>query len=262
LFPALTAPSNSKETAAVSVVATRITETAVPLGLSAAASSPSPTAGAATLTPNPASCPPNPNVAPHGLRIQAGALFMGCFGAGCATPYWSTAPLPIEGADACCRLYKPTRPSKEEVESTPGVVVDHCTSKFQFELAGSSARISPASVSQHSVRLSFPQVSKSPGSALDHAIARTPLLCPTNSLAGDMEFRKSQICSEHERSSSDATMSCVATSGFHCIALQRRREFGSVKEITGRWRFKSHTTVVPFKLEDAKMCCTLLFQAR
>ena len=148
------------------------------------------------------------------------------------------------------------------MESTPGVVVDHCTSKFQLELAGSSASTSPASVSQHSVRLSLPHVSSSPGSALDHAIASTPLECPTNSRAGEMELRRSQICRDGERSSSDATMSCVATSGFHCSAEHRRRELGSVNEITGRCRFRSHTTVVPFRDEDARMCCTLLFHAR
>ena len=57
-------------------------------------------------------------------------------------------------------------------------------------------------------------------------------------------------------------MSCVATSGFHCIAEHRRRLFGSVKEITGRCRFRSHTTVVPLRDELARMCCTFLFHAR
>ena len=87
--PALTAPSNSWDTAASSAVATRATEIAVPLGLSAAAS-PSGIAaapGPPKRTPKPASCPPNPNVAPHGRRIHAGARFMGCLGPGCATPY-------------------------------------------------------------------------------------------------------------------------------------------------------------------------------
>ena len=148
------------------------------------------------------------------------------------------------------------------MERTPGVVLDHCTSKFQLLLAGNSASTSPATVSQHSVRLSLPQVSSSPGSACDHAIARTPLLWPTNSLAGEMELRRSHICSDGDLSSSDATMSCVATSGFHCIAEHLLRLLGSVKEITGRCRFRSHTTVVPLRDELARMCCTFLFHAR
>ena len=148
------------------------------------------------------------------------------------------------------------------MDNTPGVVVDHCTSKFQLELAGSSARTSPALVSQQSVRLSFPHVRSKPESAFDHAMASTPLECPWNSRAGEMEFRRSHTWSVGERSSSEATMSCVATSGFHCSAEHRRRLFGSVNEITGRCRFRSHTTVVPLSEEEARMCCTLLFHAK
>ena len=36
---------------------------------------------------------------------------------------------------------------------------------------------------------------------------------------------------------------------------------GSLKLMTGFWRFRSHTTVVPLVEEDAKMCCTLRFHA-
>ena len=125
-------------------------------------------------------------------------------------------------------------PSNDDVDKMPGDVLLHCTSKFQFALAGSSEMTSPASVSQHSVRLSLPHVSNSDGSCKFHAMARTPLECATNSRAGEMEFLKSHTCNEHDRSSSLATMSCVATSGFHCNAEHRRREFGSVNEITGR----------------------------
>ena len=64
------------------------------------------------------------------------------------------------------------------------------------------------------------------------------------------------------RSSSDATMSCVATSGFHWMHELRARRLGSLNEITGRWRLRSHTTVVPLADVDARMCCTLRFHAR
>jgi hypothetical protein len=49
---------------------------------------------------------------------------------------------------------------------------------------------------------------------------------------GDCGARKQALvhtCKEGERSSSDATMSWVATSGFHCKVEQRRRLVGSVK---------------------------------
>ena len=78
-----TAPSKSCDVATSSSVATRNNVSAVPLGASAA-TSPS---CVAARTPNPASCPPNPNVAPHGRFIHAGAFFIGCFGPGCCTPY-------------------------------------------------------------------------------------------------------------------------------------------------------------------------------
>lgn len=55
-------------------------------------------------------------------------------------------------------------------------------------------------------------------------LAQMPtLVWPTNSLSGDTLLRKSHICSVGERSSSDATTSCVATSGFHCRMDARRR---------------------------------------
>ena len=124
------------------------------------------------------------------------------------------------------------------MDTTPGTVGHHCTSKFlvgageerrnsqakqqknsarangrcrtpaaarvgrdpahsvraaahQLVEAGSSASTSPATASQHSVRLSLPQVSSRPGSATLHAIASTPLLWAANSRAGEMLFRRS-----------------------------------------------------------------------
>lgn len=59
---------------------------------------------------------------------------------------------------------------------------------------------------------------------------------------GDTELRRSHSCSAGAMSSSDATMSCVATSGFHCIALHRLRPEGSLNDTTGRCFFRSHTT--------------------
>ena len=99
-------------------------------------------------------------------------------------------------------------------------------------------------------------------SAAHHDMASTPLLWPENSCAGEILLRRSHTCSVVDRSSSEAVMSCVATSGFHASAEQRRAPLGSVKLITGRCRFKSHTTVVPPADVEARMCCTLQFQAR
>ena len=79
------------------------------------------------------------------------------------------------------------------------------------------------------------------------------MACPTNSLSGDTEFRRSHIWSVGERSSSEATISCVATSGFHWRTDARRwlqrgeggedgeegRAMGSTEE-QGRYRQAGH----------------------
>lgn len=88
-------------------------------------------------------------------------------------------------------------------------------------LAGSSATTSPLGASQQSVRLSLPHVSSSDVSVDDQASASTPLLWPENLRAGEMLLRRSHTCSVGERSSSEAVMSWVATSGFHANAEHR-----------------------------------------
>ena len=77
-----------------------------------------------------------------------------------------------------------------------------------------------------------------------------------------MLFRRSHTCSVGERSSSEAVMSWVATSGFQARAEQRCDPLGSMKLITCFCLFRSHTTVVPWEEVEARMCCTLQFQAR
>mmetsp|Transcript_24380 Transcript_24380/g.43411 ORF Transcript_24380/g.43411 Transcript_24380/m.43411 type:complete len:202 (+) Transcript_24380:2555-3160(+) len=144
----------------------------------------------------------------------------------------------------------------------PGVEGDHARSKFQLLLGGSSVMIEPLSISQQIVRLSLPALSIRDGSRVHQAKDRTPLVCADNSCSGDMLFRRSQSCSVVERSSSDATTNWVAMLGFHCRAEQRRRLCGSEKLITGFCFFRSHTTVEPAPLVDARICCTLLFHAR
>mmetsp|Transcript_14552 Transcript_14552/g.52375 ORF Transcript_14552/g.52375 Transcript_14552/m.52375 type:complete len:219 (+) Transcript_14552:1989-2645(+) len=85
LPPAVTAPSNSWDTATSSAVCKRKIDNAVGEGFSASA--PPASTAPAGRTPKPARFPPNPNVAPQGRRIHAGAFFIGCFGPGCCTPY-------------------------------------------------------------------------------------------------------------------------------------------------------------------------------
>mmetsp|Transcript_26313 Transcript_26313/g.84185 ORF Transcript_26313/g.84185 Transcript_26313/m.84185 type:complete len:662 (-) Transcript_26313:135-2120(-) len=205
--------------------------------------------------------PPNPNCAPHGRRIHTGARFIASLGPSTLLKF-ASRPLLVAGALQCSSSWTAILPSNEAVERMPGVRGDHCTSKFQLELAGSSARTLPSLESHTSVRLSLPQVRSSAGSAVHHAIESTPLVCPTSSLRGEMELRRSHTCRVGERSSSDATMSCVAASGFHWSAEHLRRLVGSVNEITGRWRLRSQTTVVPEVEVEARMCCTFLFHAR
>lgn len=61
---------------------------------------------------------------------------------------------------------------------------------------------------------------KVPGMLL--LLALLTLVCATNSLRGDTLLRRSHICSVGLRSSSEATISWVAMSGFHWRAEQRR----------------------------------------
>lgn len=65
-------------------------------------------------------------------------------------------------------------------------------------------------------------------------LAQMPtLVWPTNSFSGDTLLRRSHICSVGERSSSDATTSCVATSGFHCRMDARRRLRAHIVAVNG-----------------------------
>ena len=110
--------------------------------------------------------------------------------------------------------------------------------------------------------LSFPEDKRKEASWGHHDSASTPLLCPCISINGDTELRRSQSCSAGDASSSEATTSCVATSGFHATAEHLRLPAGSLKEITGRCFFKSQTTTVPPTVAVARMCCTLRFHAK
>ena len=53
-----------------------------------------------------------------------------------------------------------TFPSNEAAESSAGILGDHCTSKFQLALGGSSHVTAPVKGDKHSVRLSLPDVSR------------------------------------------------------------------------------------------------------
>mmetsp|Transcript_13317 Transcript_13317/g.48470 ORF Transcript_13317/g.48470 Transcript_13317/m.48470 type:complete len:274 (+) Transcript_13317:1486-2307(+) len=203
----------------------------------AAAGAPAAAGGCSRVSEKLTSLPPNPKHTPHGRRSHRGAR-VGTR-AGLTSPAdpkkaSSAAPAPPPRALCSCTL-----PSKLAVEHSPGTVGDHCTSKFQLSLGGSSLTTSPVIVSQHSVRLSLPHVSSRPESAGHQDMASTPLVCPTNSFSGEMELRRSHTCSAGERSSSEATMSCVARSGCHCMAEQRRAPLGSEKEMTGRCFLRS-----------------------
>mmetsp|Transcript_14619 Transcript_14619/g.36386 ORF Transcript_14619/g.36386 Transcript_14619/m.36386 type:complete len:490 (-) Transcript_14619:471-1940(-) len=208
------------------------------------------------------SLPPKPKVAPMGRRIHCGALRSGTVS---PVDWWVTVKSAFTVSVTLasvheCRLFTATCPSKDAVEKTPGTLGHHCTSKFQLLLVGSSHRMSALCTSQQMVRLSLALDSSRVGSWCDHAMLSTPFVWPTNSLRGDTLLRRSHICSVGDLSSSDATTSCVATSGFHCRADARRVLLGSLKLITGFCLFRSQTTVVPLAEEDARMCCTLQFQ--
>mmetsp|Transcript_14440 Transcript_14440/g.36172 ORF Transcript_14440/g.36172 Transcript_14440/m.36172 type:complete len:361 (+) Transcript_14440:2369-3451(+) len=223
-----------------------------------------PRVGCATIVPSGCGCggggtfvklasfPPKPNVAPHGLFSHFGAWR---WGAGC--------PSRAGGGPKSSRLYMHTFPSNDAVDRMPGTSGLHLTSKFQLLPAELSATTDPCDMSQQSVRLSFPLVSNMFGSpGAPHAMESTPLWCPCSSFRGLMELRRSHTCSDGDLSSSLATTSCVATSGFHCSAEHRRFMLGSLKLMTGFCRLRSQTTVVPDVDVDARMCCTFRFHAR
>ncbi len=63
-------------------------------------------------------------------------------------------------------------------------------------------------------------------------------------------------------SSSDAVAICVASAGFHAIALHLDFLVGSLNVMTGFFARKSHTTETPLYEAEAKMCCTFLFHCK
>mmetsp|Transcript_3634 Transcript_3634/g.9930 ORF Transcript_3634/g.9930 Transcript_3634/m.9930 type:complete len:275 (-) Transcript_3634:753-1577(-) len=143
--------------------------------------------------PKETSRPPKANVAPHGRFSHAGAFLRGVAG---PTALYDTlksgfTTFSFSPTVQSVRLYRPTRPSNEAAENSPGVVGLHCTSKFQLPLEGSSQSGSPESVSQQMVRLSFPEDSIREESAWHQARDSTPLVCPENSRSGEMEFLRS-----------------------------------------------------------------------
>mmetsp|Transcript_38897 Transcript_38897/g.90951 ORF Transcript_38897/g.90951 Transcript_38897/m.90951 type:complete len:221 (-) Transcript_38897:578-1240(-) len=203
--------------------------------------------------------PPKPKVAPHGrcshLGARAGRLLGGSDTANPLVAAGST-----EGKS--CREKTDTSPSNEHEASIAGMHGDHCTSKVQLLDAGISETTSPRDGSQQMVRLSFPAERSKLASSGHHEAVSTPLVWPRSSVTGASAFRKSQICSLGDASSSEATRICVATSGFHAMTLLRwPRLVVSVKLITGRFNFKSQTTESPECEVEARMWATLRFHA-
>ena len=112
------------------------------------------------------------------------------------------------------------------------------------------------------VRLSLPDEMRRLESKGHHDAERMPLWWPRHSISGAVALRRSHICSTGLRSSSDATMTRVATSGDQATTLLRcARLFGSVKLITERLSLRSHTTLWPPCDVDAMICGTLRFHA-
>ena len=73
-----------------------------------------------------------------------------------------------------------------------------------------------------------------------------PLWCPRSSICGAVALRKSHTWRTGLRSSSDATITRVATSGDHATTeLRCERLDGSVKLMTERLSLRSHTTDWP-----------------
>jgi len=132
----------------------------------------------------------------------------------------------------------------------------HRTSKFQFPDAGSSHMMEESFGFQHRVLESLPAVRSIDESKGHQDIERMPRVCPWSVFAGAWAFLKSHICRIGVVSSSEATMTCVAMSGFQ--ARHDREVFvaESVKEMTERFWRRSHTTEVPLDPVEAKMCST------
>eukprot|EP00955_Chlamydomonas_euryale_P022719 240126-Chlamydomonas_euryale.AAC.2 len=97
--------------------------------------------------------------------------------------------------------------------------------------ADTNAHTCAAATSHTIVRPSRAELASSDASCGHHASPVAPRAWPTNSLSGPELLRRSHICSVALRSSSPATMSCVATSGFQAstdarLTLQRRGKVG------------------------------------
>lgn len=155
-----------------------------------------------------------------------------------------------------------TSPAKEEQETSPTFLGDHSTWKVQLEAGGSSVRYSALSGSQTIVRLSLPDEISRLVSKGHQLAERMPLWCPRSSSSGAKALRRSHTWRTGLRSSSEATRTRVVASGDHSITeLRCVRLFGSWKLITGRFCFRSHTTLSPPCDVEARMCGTLRFHA-
>mmetsp|Transcript_46431 Transcript_46431/g.123175 ORF Transcript_46431/g.123175 Transcript_46431/m.123175 type:complete len:262 (+) Transcript_46431:425-1210(+) len=152
-------------------------------------------------------------------------------------------------------------PSKHDVDRMAGSLGDQRTSKFQFPPAGSSHMMLAVLGFQQRVRLSLPHVSSMELSKGLHDRPRMPREWPRSALAGEWAFRRSHIWRMGVVSSSEATMTWVATSGFQAMQEREVRVAESVKEMTGRFCRRSHTTEVPVEPVEARMCSTLGFHA-
>mmetsp|Transcript_11043 Transcript_11043/g.36222 ORF Transcript_11043/g.36222 Transcript_11043/m.36222 type:complete len:381 (+) Transcript_11043:1087-2229(+) len=171
----------------------------------------------------------------------------------------SSAPAVAEASASECTA---TSPENEADERRAGRQGDHCTSNVQLAEGGSSQSTSPVAGSQQSVRLSLPDEMSKFSSCGHHDAVRMPLEWPVSSLTGANALRKSQICMLGKASSSEATMICVATSGFHAMTELRCPRFAElVKLMTGFLSLRSHTTERPLCDVDARMCVTLRFHA-
>mmetsp|Transcript_41681 Transcript_41681/g.87041 ORF Transcript_41681/g.87041 Transcript_41681/m.87041 type:complete len:241 (+) Transcript_41681:2669-3391(+) len=190
-----------------------------------------------------ASLPPNPKQAPAGRFSHPGAW-----------PAETPSPVSV-------REYTLTVPSNEEVDRIAGSFGDQRTSKFQFPPAGSSHMMVPILGFQQIVRLSFAHVRSIELSCGLHDSPRMPRECPRSVFAGECALRRSHIWRMGVVSSSEATMTWVATSGFHARQDREVRVAESVKLMTGLFCRRSQTTEVPLLPVEARMCSTLGFHA-
>ena len=88
--------------------------------------------------------------------------------------------------------------------------------------------------------LSLEDDSRKAGSCGHHERPSTPPRWPRSSRSGDTLLRRSHSCSVGDVSSSEPTISCVATSGFHCstdvrFGLQGGLGSGFVRHSVGVW---------------------------